>query len=64
MTAAFTLLSVKLEIHRGGRTYPSEVSASLDPIRTQEAARSAGRQLGEVLGDVLAMRLQQGESLT
>ena len=64
MTAAFTLLSVKLEIHRGGRTYPSEVSASLDPIRTQEAARSAGRQLGEILGDVLAMRLQQGESLT
>lgn len=64
MSAPFTLLSVKLEVHRDGRAYPSEVAYTPDPIRTQEAARSTGRQLGEIIGDILAKRLQQGESLT
>ena len=63
MTAVLSVVTVRVGVLQGERIRPIEVSATFDPIRTQDQARGAGRQLGEALAEVLALRLQHGDTL-
>jgi hypothetical protein len=64
MTAArMTVLSLSLIVEQGGRPHPVEIAAAFDPIRSPDAARAAGRQIGDLLGEVLDRRIRHGGAL-
>lgn len=64
MTSPLSVVTVRVGVQQGGKIKPVEISTAFDQIRTADQARAAGRQIGEAMGDVLALRLQQGETLS
>ncbi len=63
MAARFTVLDVTVAIQKGDRLEHTQLAAAFDVITTQDAARSAGRQIGAGLGEALALQLQHGKDL-
>lgn len=59
----FTILDITVAIQKGDRLEHTQLAAAFDVITTQDAARSAGRQIGADLGEALALQLQQGKDL-
>lgn len=65
MTAPrFTVVSATLGVEQGGQTREVAIAAAFDEVRSQDAARAVGREIGEALGDNLCRRLQHGEGLS
>jgi acid phosphatase family membrane protein YuiD len=62
--AAFTVVSVTLQLEQGGQTREVAIAAAFDKVTTQDAARTVGREIGQALGDNLCQKLQHGEALT
>jgi len=63
MTANVTILSVTVRIEQGEKTRTVEIAAAFDRIQSPEAARTAGRAIGDLLSDNLERRLRHGEVL-
>lgn len=61
--ARLTVVSVTLGLEQGGKLSEASASAAFDQVRTQDAARTVGRVIGEALADNLCRRLQAGEVL-
>lgn len=57
MTAAPRLAVVEISV-------TVEVAGAFDALRSVDAARGAGRAIGEQVGESLALRLQHGERLS
>ncbi|MBU1522087.1 MAG: hypothetical protein KJ728_11780 [Alphaproteobacteria bacterium] len=66
MTAAprMAVLEVSVLVEVGGKSFTTQVAGSFDALRSVEAARGAGRAIGEQVGESLALRLQHGERLS
>ena len=66
MTAAVSMsvveISVAVEI--AGQLYTTRLAGSFDALRSAPAARGAGRQIGEMVGECLALRIQHGGPVT
>nr|WP_313430130.1 hypothetical protein [Brevundimonas diminuta] len=63
MSARFTIVDVTVAVQKGDRIEHTQLAAAFDVITTQDAARTAGRQIGAGLGEALALQLQQGKDL-
>lgn len=63
MTAPLTVLSIVVVVDQGEKTQVVEIAAGLDRIQSPEAARTAGRMIGEALSENLERRLRHGEIL-
>lgn len=63
MSARFTIVDVTVAVQKGDRLEHTQLAAAFDVITTQDAARTAGRQIGAGLGEALALQLQQGKDL-
>ncbi len=63
MSARFTIVDVTVAVQKGDRIEHTRLAAAFDVITTQDAARTAGRQIGAGLGEALALQLQQGKDL-
>lgn len=61
--AAFTVVSVTLQLEQAGQTREACIAAAFDKVTTQDAARTVGREIGQALADNLCQRLQHGEAL-
>lgn len=66
MTAAprMAVLEVSVLVEVDGKSFTTQVAGSFDALRSVEAARGAGRAIGEQVGESLALRLQHGERLS
>lgn len=61
--ARFTVVSVTLSVEQGGALKEVAIAAAFDQVRSQDAARSVGKAIGEAMADNLCQRLQAGEVL-
>lgn len=58
-----TVLGVTVALQKGDQVEHTHVAAAFDEIRSPDAARGAGRQIGDQLGEMLARQLQHGKDL-
>lgn len=61
--APLTVLSVVVVVDQGEKTQVVEIAVAVDRIQSPEAARAAGRMIGEAVSDNLERRLRHGEIL-
>lgn len=67
MTAAavrMAVVEVSVTVEVGGKSFTTQVAGAFDALRSVEAARGAGRAIGDQVGESLALRLQHGERLS
>jgi hypothetical protein len=57
------VVEVTVTVEVDGKLYPTQIAGAFDALRSIEAARGAGRQIGELVSDCLALRLQHGQPL-
>lgn len=62
MTVArsMAVVQITVTVQVDGKAFDTHLAAAFDPLRSVEAARGAGRQIGELLGECLALRFQHG----
>lgn len=59
-----SVVTVTVSVQQGAQERQVQVAGAFDPIRTADAARAAGRSIGELVADNLERRIRHGESLS
>lgn len=59
-----SVIDVTVTVEIEGKPFVTQVAGSFDALRSIDAARGAGRQIGELVSESLALRFQHGERLS
>lgn len=58
--ARMSVVEISVTVEIDGKPFVTQIAGSYDALRSVEAARGGGRQIGEQLGECLALRIQHG----
>ncbi|WP_269220870.1 hypothetical protein [Brevundimonas vesicularis] len=58
--ARMSVVEISVTVEIDGRNFTTQIAGSYDALRSVEAARGVGRQIGDQLGECLALRIQHG----
>lgn len=58
-----TVLSITVAVQHGEAVKSVEIAGAFDPIMSADAARAAGRAIGDLVSDNLERRIRFGEDL-